>query len=89
MRQYDCSSFKAFISQPTASQAIRELEEHYGVLLFERLSKRLYITEAGKKLLFYAKEVVKEFDSLESKMNNLNKKDKIRVVLQYLSEIVF
>jgi len=70
---------KLFISQPTASQAIRELEEHYGVLLFERLSKRLYITEAGKKLLFYAKEVVKEFDSLESKMNNLNKKDKIRV----------
>lgn len=70
---------KLFISQPTASQAIRELEEHYGVLLFERISKRLYITEAGKKLLFYAKEVVKEFDSLESKMNNLNKKDKIRV----------
>lgn len=70
---------KLFISQPTASQAIRELEEHYGVLLFERLSKRLYITEAGKKLLFYAKEVVKEFDSLESKMSNLNKKEKIRV----------
>ncbi|HQK54340.1 MAG TPA: LysR family transcriptional regulator [Sedimentibacter sp.] len=70
---------KLFISQPTASQAIRELEEHYGVLLFERISKRLYITEAGKKLLFYAKEVVKEFDSLESKMSNLNKKEKIRV----------
>jgi len=70
---------KLFISQPTASQAIRELEEHYGILLFERLSKRLYITEAGKKLLFYAKEVVKEFDSLESKMSNLNRKEKIRV----------
>ena len=25
-----------YLSQPTVSQAIRELEEHYGVLLFER-----------------------------------------------------
>ena len=33
-----------YLSQPTVSQVIKELEEHYGVLLFERLSKRLYIT---------------------------------------------
>lgn len=46
---------RLYISQPTASQAIKELEEYYGVLLFERLNRRLYITEAGKKLFFYAK----------------------------------
>ena len=39
-----------FITQPSVSQAIRELEEHYQTLLFERLSKKLYITEDGKKL---------------------------------------
>jgi DNA-binding transcriptional LysR family regulator len=70
---------KLFISQPTVSQAIKELEDHYGILLFERLSKRLYITEAGKKLLLYAKKVVKEFDSLESKMSNANMIEKIRI----------
>ena len=46
---------RLFISQPTVSQAISELEEYYGVLLFERLNRRLYITEIGKKLFFYAK----------------------------------
>ncbi|NLH59109.1 MAG: LysR family transcriptional regulator, partial [Clostridiales bacterium] len=46
-----------FISQPTVSQAIKELEDHYGGLLFERLSKRLYITEKGKRLLSYARNV--------------------------------
>ena len=50
-----------YLSQPTVSQAIRELEEHYGVLLFERLSKRLYITESGKKLLTYARQTVRSF----------------------------
>jgi DNA-binding transcriptional LysR family regulator len=32
---------RLFISQPTVSQAIKELEEHYGGLLFDRLSKKL------------------------------------------------
>lgn len=57
-----------YISQPTVSQAIRELEEHYGVLLFERISKKLYITEAGKSLLSYARMVVNQFDELEDNM---------------------
>ncbi len=70
---------KLFISQPTVSQAIRELEEHYGVLLFERLNRKLYITDAGKKLLSYAKTVVSQFDTLEEKMFSLNKIEKIRI----------
>lgn len=59
---------KLYISQPTVSQAIRELEEHYGVLLFERISKKLYITEAGKSLLTHARMVVRQFDDLEDNM---------------------
>ena len=31
-----------YISQPSISQAIMELEKHYNVRLFERLSKKLY-----------------------------------------------
>ena len=40
-----------YLSQPTVSQAIRELEAHYNGLLFERLGKKLYLTERGKILL--------------------------------------
>ena len=52
---------KFYLSQPTVSQIIKELEEHYGFLLFERLSKKLFITEEGKKLLYYSKQVVQSF----------------------------
>ena len=70
---------KLYISQPTVSQAIRELEEHYGVKLFERLSKKLYITEAGKYLLFQAKNLVSQYDNLEKSMKENYKRETLRI----------
>ena len=40
------------LAQPSVSLAIRELETEYDCVFFERLSKRLYLTEAGQR--FYA-----------------------------------
>ena len=37
------------MSQPAVSLAIRELEDYYGVALFDRIGRRLSITEAGKR----------------------------------------
>lgn len=70
---------RLYISQPTVSQAIRELEQHYGVLLFERLNKKLFITEKGKRLLSYARNVVKQFDDMEEMMLTDNYVEKIRI----------
>ena len=47
-----------FVAQPSVSQAIGELESHYQVKLFERLGRRLYLTEPGKRLLTYARHIV-------------------------------
>ncbi|NLL19345.1 MAG: LysR family transcriptional regulator, partial [Clostridia bacterium] len=38
---------KLYMTQPSVSQAIAELERHYRVPLFERFGKKLYLTEAG------------------------------------------
>ncbi|MGI6007917.1 MAG: LysR family transcriptional regulator [Ruminococcus sp.] len=61
---------RCFITQPTVSQTIHELEEHYHTKLFERLSRKLYITEAGKNLLSHARQVIDQFDHLEQSMQN-------------------
>jgi DNA-binding transcriptional LysR family regulator len=45
-------------SQPTVTAQIRTLEEHFGVLLFERVGKKLYITEAGLRLINYAEKLL-------------------------------
>lgn len=59
-----------YLSQPTVSQAIRELETHYNGLLFERFGKKLYLTDRGKLLLPQARELVHSFQHLEKMMLN-------------------
>lgn len=68
-----------YLTQPTVSQAIRELEEHYRTLLFERLSKRLYITEEGKRLLALARELLSRFDYLEEQMLKSREREHLRI----------
>lgn len=68
-----------YLSQPTVSQAIRELEEHYETKLFERLSKRLFITESGKELLLYSRQVVQDFDKLEQEMISVTHHETLRI----------
>lgn len=59
-----------YLSQPTVSQAIRELEKHYNGLLFERLGKKLYLTERGNLLLPQARSLIRQFQQLEELMLN-------------------
>lgn len=61
---------KLFIAQPAASLAISELEDYYGVKLFDRISKRLHITETGKQFLQYATHIVSLFDVMEKEIKN-------------------
>lgn len=67
------------LAQPTVSQIIKELEEFYETRLFERLSKRLYITEAGRMLLSHAKEVASTYERLEYDMSPEKRRDRLRL----------
>ena len=48
------------MTQPAVSLAVRELEDFYGVQLFERMNRRIYITEAGRTLLQYADTILSQ-----------------------------
>ena len=56
---------KLYMTQPAVSVAIRELEKHYGVALFERLGRRLYVTGSGEALHVRALQLLEEFHGLE------------------------
>jgi DNA-binding transcriptional LysR family regulator len=59
------------IAQPTISQAIREIENEYQVLLFNRIGKKLYITEEGLRLLDYTKQILSLTGAMDEEMNAL------------------
>ena len=80
----DCGKMRAaaerlHISQPSVSQAVRELESYYNIKLFERLSQRIYITETGKKLLPYARHIIDSFETMEGFINDTSAGNVIRV----------
>ena len=70
---------KLFISQPSLTKAVRELESYYNIKLFERLSQRIYITETGKKLLPYARHIIDSFETMEGFINDTSAGNVIRV----------
>lgn len=59
---------KLYMTQPSVSQAIREMETNYGTVLFERLSHRLFVTESGKRMYQYATHIIRLFDEMEENL---------------------
>lgn len=74
---------KLFMTQPSISQAVKELEEYYGVLLFERLSRRLYVTESGEILYKYATHIIKLVDELEDNLKEEAFQEKLTIGANY------
>jgi LysR family cyn operon transcriptional activator len=53
---------RVHVTQSTLSHQIHQLEEEIGELLFERVGKRVLITEQGELFLNYAAKALKEVD---------------------------
>ena len=55
------------------------MEEYYGVKLFDRLGRRLYLTEAGRQCLVYARRILSLSDDCDESMKSWNSAGMIRV----------
>lgn len=67
------------VAQPAVSQTIAEIEKFYNVILFDRLGKRLILTDFGKQLLVKAKETAASFDDFENLANKNALNNRIRI----------
>ncbi len=70
---------RLYISQPTVSQIISDLETEYQTKLFERFPKELRITPAGLLLLDSAREIVASHEHLEQSMKHANSLRPLRI----------
>lgn len=75
---------KLFISQPSLSAAIKELEEEVGVELFKRTNRGISVTLEGEEFIGYARQVVEQYNLIESKyILKENTKKKFGVSMQH------
>lgn len=70
---------KLYIAQPTVSVAIRELEKHYHVTLFDRIGRRLYLTDAGEQMRSYAQHIVALLDEMEVRSQDWEETGTLRI----------
>ncbi|MBT3282214.1 MAG: LysR family transcriptional regulator [Cryomorphaceae bacterium] len=69
---FTTASDKCFVTQPTLSMQVQKLEEELGVIIFNRSTKPLQVTDIGLKVLFQAKKIIDE----SSRMNDVISEEK-------------
>lgn len=60
---------KLFISQPSLTKSLRELEKEMGISIFDRTNKGISISRDGEVFLGYARQVLEQVALLEEKYN--------------------
>ncbi len=76
---------KLFVSQPSLSSAIRELEKELGFNLFVRSNHGILITPDGEEFLGYARQVTEQYRLLSNRYIEKEAKEKFSVSLQHYS----
>lgn len=67
------ASRRLFVSQPSITASIRDLENEMGVHIFERTNKGVFVSEEGETFLGYARQVLDQADLLEGKYKGASK----------------
>lgn len=70
---------KCYIAQPAISLALSELEDLYSCRLFDRISRKLYINDAGTRLYGYAKKVLNLLEDMGNGMKDVSSGSSLRV----------
>ncbi|NOQ93569.1 MAG: LysR family transcriptional regulator [Methylophaga sp.] len=70
-----------YLTQPAVSMQIKQLESEVGIPLFERMSKKLFLTEAGEELLIYARNILQQLVELDDVMDEIRGSERGRLTI--------
>ena len=84
----DCGSMneaakQLFISQPSLSETMKELENEIGLEIFLRSNRGIVITPEGEEFLGYARQVTEQYELLQTKYIEKKTKEKFSVSTQH------
>ena len=59
-----------YISQPSLTSAVQELEKSIGIQIFNRSGRGVTLTNDGREFLLYARQVYSQYENLENRYSN-------------------
>src|SRR5580765_1139986 len=62
-----------FLSQSAVSHSMKALEEDVGCRLFDRVGKKVLLTQAGEQLLHHARKILGEMEAARASLQHLGK----------------
>lgn len=65
LRSINKAAAKLYVSQPSLSQSIKNLEDELNIRLFRRSNKGVVLTEDGKRFLQYAERIADQMELIE------------------------
>ena len=80
-RSFTLAAEKLFRTQPAISTQVRMLEEELGERLFDRIGKKVFLTQAGEILLSYAERMLRLHDEAKLAVSELNATPKGRLLI--------
>lgn len=63
---------RLFVSQPSLTKAIKELEKEMGITIFDRTNKGITVSKDGERFLGYARQVLEQAALLEEQYKSQN-----------------
>jgi DNA-binding transcriptional LysR family regulator len=80
-KSFSLAARAVHLSQPTVSSHIKDLEQHYGCRLIDRLAKEALPTQAGRLLYDYARRLLALSDETETALAGFQGKTKGRFMV--------
>jgi DNA-binding transcriptional LysR family regulator len=68
---FSTAAERLFLTQPAVSKRIAQLEQQLGTRLFDRVGRRIRLTEAGEALLPRARQVLLDLEDMSRAISNL------------------
>ena len=68
---YSRAAEELYLSQPAVSMQIKQLEGHIGLPLFEQMGKKIFLTEAGRELFPYARNIAQQLLEMEAVFDDM------------------
>ena len=88
-RNFTRAAAKLHIAQPPLSRQIQQLEDELGVALFDRSSRPLALTDAGRLLFEQAVQVLDRMGEMKAMIRRLLEAEKPRFAMGFVGSTLY